>query len=334
MSLIKKIKLPNEEPRDIGALSSNVIYDGDAGVTTTLNDKIQSIFTAIGNINSFEIAIVSQLPATGDDHTIYFVPESAGSTTHNEYMYIDNQWELIGTTTIDLSNYLQKSDISVASLLSTGTDIGSITLDGTTTTFKIPAATPKVYYGVCDTAAATPIKTVTVDSSFELVEGAQVTVRFINTPVYQGMPIQLDVNETGAKTIYKYGTSTVTNPETSSWYANSIVTFTYNGSNWVINNEVGPYPLSLSSATLNQGTETTGKLISAQGFKNAITTNISYTPTITSGEEIGTLDIWGTAATLYAPTYSLSMSGPTITLTPSSGTASTITLPIWDGTVD
>ena len=113
MAIIKKIKLPNEATaRDIGANSSNIIYDGDAGTTTTLNEKIQSIFTAIGDINSFEIAIVTELPATGDDHTIYFVPESAGSTSHNEYMYIDNQWELIGTTTIDLSNYLQKSDIS------------------------------------------------------------------------------------------------------------------------------------------------------------------------------------------------------------------------------
>ena len=102
MAVIRKIKLPSEAAaRDIGALSSNVIYDGDAGVTTTLNDKIQSIFTAIGDINSFEIAIVTELPATGDDHTIYFVPESEGSTSHNEYMYIDNHWELIGTTTID-----------------------------------------------------------------------------------------------------------------------------------------------------------------------------------------------------------------------------------------
>lgn len=43
MSLIKKIKLPNEDPRDIGALSSNITYDGDAGSTMSLNQKIQSI---------------------------------------------------------------------------------------------------------------------------------------------------------------------------------------------------------------------------------------------------------------------------------------------------
>lgn len=44
MAVIRKIKLPSEAAaRDVGALSSNVIYDGDSGVTTTLNQKIQSI---------------------------------------------------------------------------------------------------------------------------------------------------------------------------------------------------------------------------------------------------------------------------------------------------
>lgn len=140
MPLIKKIKLAGEDfARDIGAMSSNVVYDGDEGKTSPLNEKIRSIFTAIENINSFEVAIVNGLPSENiDDHTIYFVPEQEGSSTYNEYMYVNNRWELIGTTTIDLSNYLQKSDISVTQIQATGTDIGSITIDGTTTTFKAP----------------------------------------------------------------------------------------------------------------------------------------------------------------------------------------------------
>lgn len=43
MAVIKKIKLPDEQVRDIGAYSSNIIYDGDVGATTTLNQKIASI---------------------------------------------------------------------------------------------------------------------------------------------------------------------------------------------------------------------------------------------------------------------------------------------------
>lgn len=44
MSIIRRIKLPNEvDPRDLGASSSNIIYDGDTGITMPLNDKIIAI---------------------------------------------------------------------------------------------------------------------------------------------------------------------------------------------------------------------------------------------------------------------------------------------------
>lgn len=56
MAIVNKIKLPNSETRDIGALSSNIIYNGDSGITTTLNDKIQSIVTSLANKSGFETA--------------------------------------------------------------------------------------------------------------------------------------------------------------------------------------------------------------------------------------------------------------------------------------
>lgn len=140
MSLIKRIKLPNmTTPYEIGVLSSNVVYDG-TNPTTTLNSKISSMEQIIEGLNSFEISVVNSLPIENiDDHTIYFVPESQGSTTHNEYMYINNTWELIGTTTVDLTDYLQKSEISVSASLNSGTNIGSITIDSTTATFYVPS---------------------------------------------------------------------------------------------------------------------------------------------------------------------------------------------------
>ncbi len=139
MAIIKKIKLPNEATaRDIGALSSNIIYDGDAGATTALNSKIQSIFTAIGNINSFDIQVVSSLPSTGASHTFYFVPQSQGATTHDEYMYIDDHWELIGTTTIDLSDYALKSEIVTYSLSMSGPTITLSPSSGTASTITLP----------------------------------------------------------------------------------------------------------------------------------------------------------------------------------------------------
>lgn len=85
---------------------------------------------AISNINSFNVQIVQTLPTTNiDTHTIYFVPISAaavgtstvGSATvgaeydvYEEYMYINNQWEKIGDTRIDLSGYATEDYVDSA----------------------------------------------------------------------------------------------------------------------------------------------------------------------------------------------------------------------------
>lgn len=62
---------------------------------------------------SFSIEICSTLPATGCDHVIYFIP-AAGSSECNyydEYMYINDDWELIGNTCVDLTPYVQCCDL-------------------------------------------------------------------------------------------------------------------------------------------------------------------------------------------------------------------------------
>ena len=67
-----------------------------------------AVSSAIGNVNSFEVSVVQSLPTTNiDTHTIYFISNS-GSTgnIYDEYMYINNNWEKIGTTDVDLSGYL------------------------------------------------------------------------------------------------------------------------------------------------------------------------------------------------------------------------------------
>ena len=88
------------------------------------------------------------------------------------------------------------------------------------------------YYAVCDTAAATAAKVVTVDDTFELVTGAQVTIKF--TYANSVASPTLNVNGTGAKPIYRYGTTAVsTGTTTSGWIAGTVQTFTYDGKGWV-----------------------------------------------------------------------------------------------------
>ena len=68
---------------------------------------------AIAATGTMKKEIVPQLPTTGiDANTIYMVPSSSASTNnhYDEYMYINNQWEKIGSTEVDLSNYLAKNN--------------------------------------------------------------------------------------------------------------------------------------------------------------------------------------------------------------------------------
>ena len=63
----------------------------------------------IDAIETGDIQIVQSLPQTGEPKVIYFVPKQSGGYT--EYMYINNAWEEIGDTDIDLSNYYDKSEV-------------------------------------------------------------------------------------------------------------------------------------------------------------------------------------------------------------------------------
>lgn len=95
------------------------------------------------------------------------------------------------------------------------------------------------YYGTCSTAAATQVKVVTIssDQNFELKVGVRITVKFTYSNTYSATasaPCQLNVNSTGAKNIYYNNTATPTGTNTNAFgYANRIVSYIYDGTNWV-----------------------------------------------------------------------------------------------------
>lgn len=80
----------------------------------TYNFKDSVARTAIDGMISFEAIIVNALPTANiNNRAIYFKSNnSSGNNAYDEYMYINNKWEQIGSTSIDLSNYLQTSDIA------------------------------------------------------------------------------------------------------------------------------------------------------------------------------------------------------------------------------
>lgn len=56
--------------------------------------------------------VVEELPTTGEEGVIYLVPKSTSKTdnVYNEYMYINSNWELIGDTEADLTDYVKNTD--------------------------------------------------------------------------------------------------------------------------------------------------------------------------------------------------------------------------------
>lgn len=88
-------------------------------------------------------------------------------------------------------------------------------------------------YGTCDTAAGTAEKAVTCANFDQLLTGVTIKVKFTNSNTIANPT--LNVNNTGAKNIYRYGTTAPSTSATSSWYAGAVISFTYDGSAWMMN---------------------------------------------------------------------------------------------------
>ena len=105
-------------------------------------------------------------------------------------------------------------------------------------------------YGICSTAAATAEKTVTINNSgFRLETGVQVIIKFTNANSIASPT--LNVNNTGAKPIYRYGTTAAsTGTTTTGWVAGAVQTFTYDGTAWIRDYW---YNTTYANTTLGQG---------------------------------------------------------------------------------
>lgn len=74
--------------------------------------------SAVGSVVSIEFRIVQSLPAEGENGVIYLVPNGgSGTNVKDEYIWIpgsggaSGSWEKIGTTDVDLSGYVQATDL-------------------------------------------------------------------------------------------------------------------------------------------------------------------------------------------------------------------------------
>lgn len=92
-------------PTNNSQLTNGAGYQNASQVQTAIN-------SAIAGITGIEFEVVQSLPATGETGVIYLLSNGgSGQNIYDEYIWVNNAFEKIGTTAVDLTNYVQFSDL-------------------------------------------------------------------------------------------------------------------------------------------------------------------------------------------------------------------------------
>lgn len=99
---------------DVPTATSDLTNDSDFQTSTEVQDLIDA---ALADITGIDFEVVQALPQTGEKGVIYLLSNSGTSpNVYDEYIWIEptsgqGQYEKIGTTAVDLSGYVQASEM-------------------------------------------------------------------------------------------------------------------------------------------------------------------------------------------------------------------------------
>lgn len=127
-----------------------------------------------------------------------------------------------------------------------------------------------IYYGTCSTAAATAAKEVSITGVTALTTGLTITVAFTNSNTASSPTLK--VNTLDAKSIKRYGTTAPSTSAASSWQAGAMISLTYDGRYWVMNDWLNTTYSSMTASEISAGTGTTARTITPANLKTAIQT--------------------------------------------------------------
>lgn len=118
----EKQKLATLEPLTIKVVKVNgsaLSPDGSKAVNIDLSTYAlktavtQEIAQAVSGIKGFEAKVVAELPGSGQAGILYLVAneDEEEQNAYDEYLWINNKYEKLGTRSIDLSQYALKSEL-------------------------------------------------------------------------------------------------------------------------------------------------------------------------------------------------------------------------------
>lgn len=117
----KKLEIPHsiegmegiEAYAKVTAIPKKVAELEDAMDFVKKAELTEEVKGLIGNIKSIEFSVVEELPASGEKATIYLVSNAKGDNdSYDEFIWLNDKFEKIGTTSVDLSGYLKATDIT------------------------------------------------------------------------------------------------------------------------------------------------------------------------------------------------------------------------------
>lgn len=108
------IKVGNNLSIENGSLSAIVPTDNSQLQNGAGYQTASDVAAAITTSSKLTKEIVDELPSTGVDNVLYLVPKSKTETNNgfDEYLWINNSWEFMGSSEMDLSGYVKTTDIS------------------------------------------------------------------------------------------------------------------------------------------------------------------------------------------------------------------------------
>lgn len=177
-------------------------------------------------------------------------------------------------------------------------------------------------FGLCSTASATAQKSVSMSDFNVLVSGVTIHVYFAYGNTAQNPT--LSVGSTAGVAIKRNGILG------GKWSNGSVISFTYDGTNWIQNDaddgsESVTYGLSLNGNQLSlvEGGQTQSVTLTDEDTTYSLSINGNVLTLTDSDGNHDDVTLPSSSDT----TYTISISGHTLTLTPSSGTSQSVTLP-------